>query len=92
MNKNKTTGEVKMNNISEVLQKASTNLGVVLSTSATAVSYFTLNDIAVLIGILSTLVLAWFNYSRHKQQKIKTCLEIELLKLENIKLQKEIDK
>ena len=76
--------------LSEVLQKASTSMGVFISSVGTAVSYFTINDIAVLIGIFSTIILAWFNYSRHKQQKILTCLAIEKIRLENTKLKKEI--
>lgn len=76
--------------LTDFLQKASTSLGVVISTGATAVSYFTLNDIAVLIGILSTLILAWVNYSRHKHQKLKAKLEIKKLRLENEKLEREL--
>ena len=81
-----------MNYFNELIQKLSTSLSLVVATSATAVSYFTMNDIAVLLGIASTIILSVMNWSRHKQQKIKVRLEIEKLKLENEKLRRSFDR
>ena len=71
------------------MQRASSSFGVFLSTGATAVSYFTMNDWAVLIGIMSTLGLSLMNYKGRKQQKIKTAHEVEKIKLEQKKIRLE---
>lgn len=89
-----------MNFIADLLQRLSSSLSLVVATSATAVSYFTMNDVAVIFGIISTIILSIMNWSRHKQLKIraiisnqkdeqikiKVSLEIKKLKLENEKL------
>ena len=65
------------------INKAASTLGVALSTTGAAVSFFTIGDIAGIIGILSTAVLSWLSYSKHKQQKVLHALQIEKVRLEN---------
>jgi len=72
--------------IHEMLNKLSTGIAVTLSGGATIVSALTLNDLAILAGIITTSILGVLNVLRYRQSRVISHLEIEKLKLENAKL------
>lgn len=65
------------NAVGELVNKISTSLSIVVSLSATMVAGFTINDVAMLVGIGGTIILAVFNYARQKRERAAHQIALE---------------
>ena len=80
------------NMIGDLLNRLSTSSALVFSSGATLVSAVTLNDIAVISGIMATLILGVMNIRRERREKEVHELTLEKKRLENKKLRIEHDR
>jgi uncharacterized membrane-anchored protein YhcB (DUF1043 family) len=68
--------------IHEIINKLSNGLMVTISGGATIVSAFTLNDLGIIVGIITTTILAILNVLKYRHNRAMHKIEMEIRELE----------